>query len=408
MPTLYLSNPALINALGQTPEDISRQLLAGSQHGVVRRTDLLTGGEVHVGAVSAPLPATDDIQPRFNSRNNRLLYAAYRQISAPVHELIARYGHGRVAVILGSSTSGIAETETALQHLRQHGSMPPGFHYSQHEMGSPALFLASLLQLKNVAMTISTACSSSAKAFVSARNLINAGICDAAIVGGVDTLCRLTINGFHALESVSAGICNPFSRNRDGITIGEGAALFILSPERSAVELAGAGECSDAYHMSAPEPGGAGAETVMRQALREAGIAPAQIAYINLHGTATPKNDEMEAAAVNRVFGAHTPCSSTKSLTGHTLGAAGATELGICWLLLSPFNSGHALPPHVWDGARDEKLAAIKLVEAGDVFDARRDCYMMSNSFAFGGSNVSLIIKRSIKRNAASGTGKDQ
>jgi 3-oxoacyl-[acyl-carrier-protein] synthase-1 len=349
---------------------------------------------VHVGAVSAPLPPVDGDR-RFDSRNNRLLYAAYKQIAGPVHELIARHGRGRIAVILGSSTSGVSDTEEALLQLRQQGSMPPGFHYWQHEMGSPALFLASLLQLQNVAMTISTACSSSAKAFISARNLINAGICDAALVGGVDTLCKLTINGFHALESVSSRICNPFSRNRDGITIGEGAALFILSSEPSAIELAGIGESADAYHMSAPDPTGAGAEAVIRQALRDAGIAPADISYVNLHGTATPKNDEMEAAAISRVFGQHTPCSSTKALTGHTLGAAGATELGICWLTLSRLNAGHALPAHVWDGIWDERLAPIKLAAAGDTFDARQDCYMMSNSFAFGGSNVSLIIKRS-------------
>lgn len=394
MKTLYLSNPAMINALGHTVEEIWQGVLAGSQDGIVRRSDLLTGGEVYVGAVRQPLPQVEG-DPRFDSRNNRLLYAAYRQITGPVRDLIEHYGPSRIAVILGSSTSGISDTEAALAHLRRCGSIPENFHYCQHEMGSPALFLASLLQLRNVAMTISTACSSSAKAFISARNLINAGICDAALVGGVDTLCRLTINGFHALESVSNRICNPFSRNRDGITIGEGAALFILSPRHSDIELAGTGESSDAYHMSAPDPAGSGAETVMRQALQNAGIAPAQISYINLHGTATPKNDEMEAAAVHRVFGTATPCSSTKALTGHTLGAAGAIELGICWLALSSLNSGASLPPHVWDGAQDERLAAINLTDRHDAYDASgRHCYMMSNSFAFGGSNVSLIIKR--------------
>ncbi|HEX5055465.1 MAG TPA: beta-ketoacyl-[acyl-carrier-protein] synthase family protein [Gammaproteobacteria bacterium] len=403
MSALYLSSPGLINALGPTPEEIWKRLLAGSQQGMVRRDGLLMGGEVHVGAVSAPLSQVAG-DPRFDSRNNRLLYAAYRQIATPVQDLIARHGRGRIAVVLGSSTSGVSDTETALQNLEQQGSFPPGFHYYQHEMGSPALFLASLLRLENAAMTISTACSSSAKAFVSARNLIKAGICDAALVGGVDTLCKLTINGFHALESVSPRICNPFSRNRDGITIGEAAALFILSPEPSAIELAGTGESADAYHMSAPDPSGAGAETVMRQALGDAGIAPAEIGYVNLHGTATPKNDEMEAAAVNRVFGEGTPCSSTKALTGHTLGAAGATELGLCWLALSGLNPGRALPPHVWDGTRDERLAAIKLAAPGDVYADRRDCYMMSNSFAFGGSNVSLIIKR----NAVFATGNNQ
>jgi 3-oxoacyl-[acyl-carrier-protein] synthase-1 len=391
---LYLSHPAMLNALGDSADVIWRHLLQGSQRGIVRRADLLTGGEVNVGAINNPLAEIEGSDPRFNSRNNRLLFTAYRQIAEPVRNLITRYGKQRIAVILGSSTTGISETEAAFQYRKHHGSFPSHYRYDQHEMGSPALFLASLLRLSNAAMTISTACSSSAKAFVTARNLINAGICDAAIVGGVDTLCKLTINGFHALESVSPKICNPFSRNRDGITIGEGVALFILSPEPSPIELAGTGESSDAYHMSAPDPTGAGAETVMRQALNNAGIAPDKISYINLHGTATPKNDEMEAAAVHRVFGTNTPCSSTKALTGHTLGAAGATELGICWLTLSALNSGHALPPHIWDGVRDEQLADIKLVTAGDVYNAGQDSYMMSNSFAFGGNNVSLIIKK--------------
>lgn len=391
---LYLSEPGMVNALGDSPKSIWKNLLAGNQQGIVQKQDLLIdGNNTYVGAVAKTLPDIGSTHIKLNSRNNRLLLAAYRQIDGPVKDLITKYGKDRVAVVLGSSTSGISETEAALKHKAQYGSLPACYHYQQHEMGSPAMFLASLLQLENVAITVSTACSSSGKAFLTARNLIHSGICDAALVGGVDTLCRLTLNGFHALESVSPGICNPFSRNRNGITIGEGSALFILSAEPSSVELAGCGESSDAYHMSAPDPSGAGAMAAMKQALDAANIEPADIGYINLHGTATLKNDEMEATAIDTLFGPNVLCSSTKALTGHTLGAAGATELGICWLAMSEINPTRALPVHVWDGIRDEQLPEIRLV-TNECYESRHSCYMMSNSFAFGGNNVSLIIKK--------------
>lgn len=398
MQPLYLTHLGIINALGEDGAAVLMGALSGDTRGIVCRNDLLLDKPVFVAEVGAALPLIVDMPIEFNSRNNRLLLAAYQQIAEAIDVLIAKYGVERIAVVLGSSTSGIAETEVALKVEIEQSEFPQGYHYSQQEMGSPSAFLAYLLGLKNVALTISTACSSSGKAFATARNLIESGFCDAALVGGVDSLCRLTLNGFHALESVSATVCRPFSRYRDGITIGEGAALFILSPQTGssseAIELVGIGESSDAYHISAPEPEGLGAEAAMRQALMDAGLTPEGLVYLNLHGTATPKNDAMEAAVVHRLFGERLPCSSTKSITGHTLGAAGATELGICWLLLSTLNKAYRLPPQIWDGQWDAALAPVCLVAENAVYLATGSCYVMSNSFAFGGSNVSLIIRR--------------
>jgi 3-oxoacyl-[acyl-carrier-protein] synthase-1 len=222
---------------------------------------------------------------------------------------------------------------------------------------------------------------------VSARKLLDQGLCDAVLVGGVDALCRLTVCGFSALESTSAEVSQPMSRNRRGINIGEGAALFLMSGTASAVELLGAGESSDAHHISAPHPEGLGAEAAMRAALKDAGLAADAVDYLNLHATATPKNDEMESRAVARVFTAGVAASGTKPMTGHTLGAAGAIELAFCWLAL---RDGR-LPPHVWDGEADPALPRLDLVARERRFarPAARVC--MSNSFAFGGSNACLL-----------------
>jgi 3-oxoacyl-[acyl-carrier-protein] synthase-1 len=269
--------------------------------------------------------------------------------------------------------------------------MPDKYHYRQQELGSAAQFAARYLGLEGPRYTISTACSSSAKAFASAQRLLVAGRCDAAIVGGADSLCRLTLNGFDALESLARDVCNPFSLNRKGINIGEGACVFVLTREAGPIRLCGVGESSDGYHMSAPDPTGKGAELAIRAALAQAGVTTADVGYVNLHGTATPKNDEMESQVIARVFGCSTPCASTKALIGHTLGAAGAQELGLCWLLLSEANAQRRLPPHVWDGVRDPALDAIDLVGPGVHW--RQDVFV-SNSFAFGGSNTTVAIGR--------------
>ena len=295
-----------------------------------------------------------------------------------------------MGIVLGTSTSGILSGEDLLIHLQQHGIPPRNYHYRQQELGSPSEFLAKYLNLTGPAYTLSTACSSSAKAFISAKHQLNMGLCDAVIVGGVDTLCQLTVNGFDGLESLSVSRCNPLSRNRNGINIGEGCALFVLSREDGAVVLSGCGESSDAYHVSAPDPEGRGAAQAMCLALEDAGLTPEEIGYINLHGTATPLNDSMEAKAVVEIFGSEILSGSTKPLTGHTLCAAGAIEAALCWIVLTE-EGERRVPPNLWDGVRDPKLPDIRISERGDVMTSR---YCMSNSFAFGGNNVSLIFGR--------------
>jgi 3-oxoacyl-[acyl-carrier-protein] synthase-1 len=324
---------------------------------------------------------------------NALLAAACDQILPELGETVQRYGREQVAVLVGSTDNGSEETAAALRHRRASGDFPEGFSLLQMQAHLPALFVADYLGLSGMAVGVSTACASSASAIAAARQLIELGSCRAAVVGGADIVSESVLYGFHALEAVDPGRCNPFSRNRQGINLGEGAALFILSPEPlggAGIRLLGAGETSDAHHMTAPSPGGEGAARAMRRALAEAGIGPGEVDYLNLHGTGTLLNDSMESRAVEAVFPDGVPCSSSKSLVGHTLGAAGAMELGFCWLALSQANVERVLPPHVWDGQADPELPALDLVPAHRRAARLGTC--MSNSFAFGGCNVSLII----------------
>jgi 3-oxoacyl-[acyl-carrier-protein] synthase-1 len=353
---------------------------------------MLTGRYGVIGVVTDPLLNVPPELQNFDCRNNQLLVTAAEQISAGIEAARAKFGPERIAVILGTSTSGITAAEAASDSMARAGVLPTGYNYQQQEMGTAAEFLARYLQLDGPRYTISTACSSSARAIVTGERLLAADLCDAVVVGGCDSLCSLTTNGFDALGSMSAQICNPFSVNRNGINVGEGAALFLMTRDEAAIRVAGAGESSDAYHMSAPEPSGRGAELAIRQALSSANAEPGDIGYINLHGTATPKNDEMESCVVNRIFGPEIPCSSTKSQTGHTLGAAGAQEIGLCWLLLDDSNPERRLPRHLWDGEADPTIDTIGLTAANACWD--HDLFM-SNSFAFGGSNASVIIGRS-------------
>ena len=391
-PPVYLNALGIVCALGAGPESVLARLLAGESPGMGPRDGWIPGRAVHVGAVEAELPAWPDHLAAFASRNNRLLAAAARPIALPLEQARARHGSARIGVVLGSSTSGIAEGERAVAAEARGGAVPPDYDYRQQEIASPSEGLARLLELDGVAYTLSTACSSSAHAFAAGRDLLELDLCDAVVVGGADSLCGLTLNGFAALESVAAGPCRPFSGERDGINIGEGAALFLMTREPAPIRLVGAGAACDAHHISAPEPEGRGAEAAMRAALADAGIEPGAIDYINLHGTATPKNDAMESAAVARVFGADTPCSSTKALTGHTLGPAGAIETALCWLLLSAGNQAGTLPAHVFNGPRDPELAPIGLLESDGALPTTGTRYCLSNSFAFGGNNCAVVI----------------
>jgi 3-oxoacyl-[acyl-carrier-protein] synthase I len=254
----------------------------------------------------------------------------------------------------------------------------------------PSCFVARELGICGPAHVISTACSSGAKALASAARLLRAGLADAVIAGGADTLCRLTVAGFRALECVSVARCNPLSARRKGINLGEGAALFVMSRELGPLRLSGWGETSDAHHMSAPDPTGRGAADAMRLALHRAGVPPGAVDYVNLHGTGTRQNDAMESHAVGQVLGLDVATSSTKPLTGHALAAAGAIEAAFAWLTLVD-NPRGVLPPHWWDGERDPELAGLHVVSPGGSL-GRPPAHVLSNSFAFGGSNAALLI----------------
>jgi 3-oxoacyl-[acyl-carrier-protein] synthase-1 len=294
----------------------------------------------------------------------------------------------RTAVVIGTSSCGLAEGGLAFRQRSGDGAWPGDFRFPMQEFGDVAEHIGRKVHAGGPVFGISTACTSGAKALASAARLIETGVCDVALAGGFDALCDLTLNGFAALESLDSTVSNPFSINRRGLNIGEGGALFVLSAQPSAIRLAGWGESADAHHISAPDPEGKGAETAMRRGLERAGCAAANIGYINLHGTGTKLNDMMESRAVSRVFGNEVPCSSTKPMTGHMLGAAGACEAAFTVMALE-FGR---LPAHLWDGERDGEVEPIRLVAGeGESCAARR---AVSCSYAFGGNNIALVLEK--------------
>lgn len=387
----HLTALGVVCALGRGKAAVASGLFAGDTSGLQPEAGWLPGRLARVGRVPGDLPPLPPAFARDDSRNTRILLAALEEIFPEVQEAIRRHGPHRVGVVLGTSTSGIEATERALAHHRDHGALPPEFHYRQQEIGRLSGFLAEYLGLTGPALTVSTACTSSGKALVSARQWLDLGLCDAVITGGSDSLCKLTLNGFAALESASPLPTNPMSVNRAGINIGEGAALFLLERSGGPVTLLGSGASSDAHHISSPDPSGRGAETALRGALAEAGLAPGQVGYVNLHATATPKNDEMESRALARVFPDGVPCSGTKPLTGHALGAAAALEAAFAWLTLHPtWNPERRLPPHRWDGQGDPALPRLDLVGAAHRLPP--GAALLSSSFAFGGNNLCLAF----------------
>ena len=327
----------------------------------------------------------------YDCRNHRLALLALEQdgFVAEVAAAKQRHGASRVGVFLGTSTSGILSTEFAYQKRDPiSGLLPADFHYeTTHNLDATTEFVRLVLGLTGPAMTISTACSSSAKVFCLAERFIRLGLIDAAVVGGVDSLCHTTLYGFNALQLVSTEICRPFDVARRGLSIGEAAGFALVDKQDlddDGLLLRGYGETSDAHHMSTPHPDGDGARRAMQAALSSAQLDVANIDYINLHGTATPANDRAEGRAVYGVFGGATPCSSTKGFTGHTLGAAGITEAAIALLSLEQnFVPGspttQAIDPNTQCGI-------VLKGRAGTVAN------VMSNSFGFGGSNCVLIF----------------
>jgi len=403
---VYLNNLGIVCALGETKTGVLQHFLSGNQDFMT--TSERYGIETVVGEINSHLPDMNAFPSHQKTRNNQLALLAFNQIAQTlesVSDTLKNTGkeHIRIAVVIGTSTSGIASGEQSMECYLATGRHDKNYHYAMQEMGAPAEFIAQLAEANASIYAISTACTSSAKALISGQRLLTNGLADIVIVGGVDSLCKMTINGFNSLESISSGHTKPFQQQRNGINIGEGAALFVMSQVLGPVKLQGYGESSDAHHISAPHPQGNGAKQAMRAALKSANLQSADINYINLHGTGTVQNDAMEATAVSEVFTAKTLCTPSKHLHGHCLGAAGAIEAGLCWLLLSDENHDNIYPQIILDGDVDPNIPLINLnvllkdkTEENINKNNQPLNYCMSNSYAFGGNNASLVLARTI------------
>lgn len=338
-------------------------------------------------AIEPPAPLAD-----FACRNTRLAELALRQdgFLAAVEAARARYGAARIAVVLGTSTSGIEETERAWARRGPDGALPAYDFARTHDLHALPRYVRARLGLAGPCVSISTACTSGARAFLDAAAMIAAGLVDAAVVGGADTLCRLTLHGFGSLELLAKGPTRPCAEDRDGISIGEAAAFALLERagpgDAGGIGLLGAGASSDGHHMSSPHPDGHGAVAAMRGALDSAGLRPEAIGYVNMHGTGTRANDAMEDRAIATLFGAAVPCSSTKGWSGHTLGASGALEAAIAAICVED-----GLVPGCLGVERPDPAFASGIAVANRAAPIDR---VLSNSFGFGGSNCALVIGR--------------
>ncbi|GEO41220.1 beta-ketoacyl-[acyl-carrier-protein] synthase II [Skermanella aerolata] len=393
MQPLTVRHATVVNSLG-IGRDATLEALRAGRSGLRPCTFETVDLDTFVGEV----PGVDDavIPERlanFDCRNNRLAHMALLSdgFTAAVECAVQKYGAHRIGLFLGTSTSGILSSEQAYRHRDpQTGALPASYDFAAtHSTSSLADFVGRYLGLEGPAFVVSSACSTTAKVFGNAARMIQAGVCDAAVVGGADSLCLTTLYGFHSLELVSKRPCAPFDIDRDGVSLGEAAGFALLEragpdDRRDDIRLLGVGESNDAYHMSTPHPEGLGARLAMEGALRAAGLRANDIGYVNLHGTATPYGDASEDRAITELFGADTPCSSTKGYTGHTLGAAGIVEAVISILSLqSGFMPGSAQTRTLDPALRSRYL----LVNESAAMDR-----VMTNSFGFGGTNCSLIF----------------
>lgn len=386
---IYINDLTSVSSLGTNELTIVDSLSHTDRCYLTYRDDLLNEHKgSYFGQIKAKLPRLDEYHEH-KSRNSAVLAFLTDSIKDSINELKQKYTKDRIAIILGTSTSGLDETENELKKFMQTGVPSRDFYYKSQEFGDPSMFLADYLEIDGPAYTISTACSSSARALICGKRMLESGLVDAVIAGGADTLCKVPINGFNSMGVLSQERCLPFNKNRAGINIGEGGGLMILSKEKASLELLGVGESSDAYHVSSPDPSGAGAISAMEMALNDASLTTDDIGYVNLHGTATKLNDAMESKAMASLFKGKVPCSSTKYMTGHTLGAAGIVEAAILCYLLK-----HDLDLPVQDFSHDEiddTLDECGLIK--EKIKAKKKV-MMSNSFAFGGNNASIIIAK--------------
>ena len=388
MAVKYLTASALVTAVGAGRDNTVEALR--NQRGGLKPVDEagLTLYAGHVEGLEGVELAAE--HAAYDCRNNRLAEMTLRtdDFAQRLEAAVAHYGPGRIGVFLATSTGGMRETEAACRALPAGQPLPETFTLATtHRLSATADSLRTRCGLRGPVQSISTACSSSAKALASAARHIDAGLCDAALVGGVDTLCRTTLYGFNALELTSQGLCRPFDPERDGLCLGEAGALALLEPRQQTPDdtaLLGYGESTDAHHLSTPHPEGAGARLAIRRALASAGLGSGAIDYINLHGTATPLNDRMEDQALVAELGDHIPASSTKGWTGHTLGAAGMVEALISALCLE-----EGLIPGTLNTRKPDPELRTKLQVEPAHHPLRR---VMSQSFGFGGNNCSLIL----------------
>ncbi|MDR0502306.1 MAG: 3-oxoacyl-ACP synthase [Treponema sp.] len=406
---IFLSEPALVCCAGRNRFELYESCLSGFQGGFVMRE--FNNAEFPVGTIPGELPepaagAMRNGSPAGfppgkyggNTRIMRVIDCALEQLRPVVQKAVSMYGPKRVGVCFGSCDNGSEASYIAhnafFKNCAASGgcgapagcAFPDDYSLRYQSASFAMMFITEKFGIKGPAFTIATACASGASAIMRGAELIKSGYCDAVIAGGADIVSQTVFTGFHALEAVSNSLTNPFSKNRKGINLGEGAAFFLLSSEKiSDVELLGAGESCDAYHMTAPGIDGQGPANAMKAALLDAALDSEKIEYINLHGTGTDLNDKAESLAMKSVFKTDAPSSSTKPITGHTLGAAGALEAAICWMTLT---EKKGLPAHCWDGVKDEQAPFLPAVKG----NANKPSVCMSNSFAFGGCNVSLIL----------------
>jgi 3-oxoacyl-[acyl-carrier-protein] synthase-1 len=385
LPPLPVTGFALCNALGTTRADVTLALREGRSG--LGPSPIPVPFPTAVGAIAQALPELPSSLAPYRTRTAQLAHLLLGQLEPELARMRERYRPDRIAVILGTSTAGADVTEDAYRHYVTHSKLPEGYDlWRHHTYGAILNVVSTLTGAEGPAWVVSTACTSSAKPLATAQRMIAADLCDAAIVGGIDTLCGMTLRGFFCLDALAPTPCQPFSSARKGISIGEGGAFLLLEKSGDALALLEAvGESSDAYHVSAPHPEGLGAEAAMQRALAIAGVTAQEIDHVNAHGTGTRLNDSAEAKAISRVFGNHVPVVSTKGFTGHMLGGAGATEAVFAILAL---NEGF-LPPSLGADPIDEKITLNIPTQVTEGRFRR----VLSNSFAFGGNNVSVLLR---------------
>ncbi len=391
---VYISKPGIVCSAGNSLEELWNSVVNGNQNGI-KKVKTATGEEFFAAKIDDSVLHSST--SRYDMRIIQIEEAALNQIADDIEFVKEKFGAERVAVCVGSCDNGTEFSVAGHKQYLEKGEFPQNYSLEIQSADYVSTFIAEKFGLQGPANTFSTACSSSASAIIKGAELLAADLADAVVVGGIDIASDTTLIGFSALEAVSSEITNPFSKNRKGITLGEAGVFFILTKEKlnSDVKLLGWGESADAYHMTSPDPSGIGAEKAMRLAIESAGLVPQQIDYVNMHGTGTKFNDSMEGKAIDKVFADYkVPVSTTKPITGHTLGAAAALEVAICFGAVNY----EGFPVQIWDGVKDSDLPILNIIEKnckiGKNINDKTTRICLTNSFAFGGANASLVIGR--------------